>query len=140
MNKDNENENSIHQKRLMVKYWWEKAESSLNSAKREFKAGAYDFSVNRIYYSAFYAVSALLLEKDMSFKKHSGVRAFFHKKFIKEGLIDTKWGKFYDRLFEDRQEGDYTVFIDFEKDYVEEKIKLCEEFLNEVKKFLDTQK
>ena len=123
MNKDKENENNIDQKKLMVKYWLEKAESSLNSAKREFEAGACDFSMNRIYYSAFYAVSALLLKNDMSFKKHSGVRTFFHKEFIKEGLIDTKWGKFYDRLFEDRQEGDYTAFIEFEDDYVKRKNK-----------------
>lgn len=138
MNKEKGNINRNDQKELMVKYWWEKADSSLESAKREFEAGAYDFSVNRLYYSAFYAVSALLLEKGMSFKKHSGVRAYFHKEFIKEGLIDTKWGKFYDRLFEDRQEGDYTAFIDFEEKYVEEQIELCDKFLKEVKNSLDT--
>lgn len=122
------------QKELMVNYWWEKAESSLESAKREFKAEAYDFSINRLYYSAFYGVSALLLENGMSFKKHSGVRAFFHKEFVKEGLVDKKWGRFYDRLFEDRNEGDYTAFIDFEKSYVEEQIELCGNFLKQIKK------
>jgi len=136
VNNDSGNIDSISSKSSMVKYWIEKAESSLKSSKREFEAGAYDFSVNRLYYTVFYAVSALLLEKDMSFKKHSGVRAFFHREYIKEGLIDTKWGKFYDRLFEDRQEGDYTAFVEFEKDYVKEKIELCEEFFNEARKLL----
>lgn len=79
-----------------------KAQKSLKSAKREFEAGAYVFSVNRIYYAAFSGVSAVLLERKMSFKKHSGVRANFHKLIIKEGLLDVKWGKFYDKLFEDR--------------------------------------
>lgn len=115
MNKDKQREQMVH-------YWQEKAKKSLNSANREFEAGAYDFAINRTYYAVFYGVSAVLLERKMSFKKHSGVRANFHREFIKEGLLDVKWGKFYDKLFEDRQEGDYTAFIDFDKDYVREQL------------------
>jgi uncharacterized protein (UPF0332 family) len=89
------------------KYWWEKAESSLESARLEFEAGAYDFTINRLYYTAFYGVSAVLLEGKISFKKHSGVRAYFYREFIKERLIEVKWCRYYDKLFEDRQEGDY---------------------------------
>jgi hypothetical protein len=122
----------------MIKYWWEKAKSSLDSARREFEAGAYDFAINRLYYAAFYGVSAILLERKMSFKKHSGVRAYFHREIIKEGLLEVKWGRYYDKLFEDRQEGDYTAFIDFSKDYVSEQLELCEEFLKELKKLLNT--
>jgi uncharacterized protein (UPF0332 family) len=73
----------------------------------------------------------------MSFKKHSGVRANFHREFIKKGLIELKWGKFYDKLFEDRQESNYTAFIDFSNDYVNEQIQLCEQFLKELKKLLN---
>ncbi|MGV8149950.1 MAG: HEPN domain-containing protein [Alkaliphilus sp.] len=131
MNKDKQREQMVH-------FWWEKAKKSLNSANREFEADAYDFAINRIYYAVFYGASAVLLERKMSFKKHSGVRANFHREFIKEGLLDVKWGKFYDKLFEDRQEGDYTAFIDFDKDYVREQLKLCEEFLKELKKLFDT--
>ena len=69
----------------MVRYWWEKAHKSINSAKRELEAGSYDFAINRIYYAAFYGVSAALLERRLSFKKHSGVRATFHREFIKIG-------------------------------------------------------
>jgi uncharacterized protein len=126
------------QREEMVKYWWEKAESSLNSAHREFEAGACDFAINRLYYAAFYGVSAVLLERKMVFKKHSGVRAYFHREFIKKGLIEVKWGRYYDKLFEDRQEGDYTAFIDFDKNYVSEQLELCDQFLKELKKLLNT--
>ena len=138
MNNDNDDEKkNKRQKELMINYWWEKANSSIDSAKRELAAGTNDFAVNRLYYSAFYGVSALLLENGMSFKKHSGVRSFFHKEFIKQGFVEPKWGKFYDRLFEDRQEGDYTAFVEFEKDYVEEQIELCEDFLKQIEKLLN---
>ena len=91
----------------VVHYWWKQAKESLVSAQRELEAKAYTFAVNRLYYSAFYAVSAALLERELSFKKHSGVRSAFHREFIKSGLLDVKWGKLYDQLFEDRQEGDF---------------------------------
>jgi uncharacterized protein (UPF0332 family) len=98
---------------VVVGYWFEKAEESMISARREFEAGSLSFATNRLYYAAFYAVSALLMAHELSFKKHSGVRAAFHQQFIKTGFLERKWGRLYDQLFEDRQEGDYVVFISF---------------------------
>lgn len=117
----------------MVRYWWAKAEESLASASREVKAGSLSFAMNRLYYAAFYAVSALLMENDLSFKKHSGVRTAFHQRFIKEGVLDHKWGRLYDQLFEDRQEGDYVVFISFEPDYVESQLTQCYQLLKQLR-------
>jgi uncharacterized protein (UPF0332 family) len=113
----------------VVRYWWSKAEESLASAQREVEAGALAFAMNRVYYAAFDAVSAALLDRQTSFKKHSGVRAAFHREFIKKGMLDSNWGKFYDQLFEDRHEGDYVALIDFERDYVLNQLARCREFL-----------
>ena len=124
----------------VVKYWWEKAEDCISSAKRELDANEFGYAINRIYYSAFYAVSALLLEKGMSFKKHSGVRHTFHLEFIKTGLIDIQWAKFYDQLFEDRQEGDYLALTTFDFDYVNKKLNGCKEFLEILRPFLTSIK
>lgn len=71
----------------MVRYWWSKGEESLASASREFEAGSFSFAMNRLYYAAFYGVSALLMKHDLSSKKHSGVRAAFHQKFIKPAFL-----------------------------------------------------
>lgn len=65
------------QRSEVVHYWWSKAEESLASAEREFKAGAYSIVVNRLYYAAFYAVCAALLERHLPTTKHSGVRAAY---------------------------------------------------------------
>jgi uncharacterized protein (UPF0332 family) len=117
----------------VVRYWLEKAEESLNSAKLEFDAGSYSFTMNRLYYCAFYAVSALLMAQKLAFKKHSGVRAAFHQHFIKTEILDQKWGRFYDQLFGDRQEGDYMVFISFETSYVETQLNQCADFLERIR-------
>jgi uncharacterized protein (UPF0332 family) len=117
----------------VVRYWWAKADASLASARRELEAGALEFAVNRLYYALFYAASAVLLIRNLSFNKHSGVRAAFHREIIKKGLLDVKWGKLYDQLFEDRQEGDYMAMIIFDKEYVESQLALCTEFLKELR-------
>ena len=62
---------------VVVRYWFEKAEESMASARREFEAGSLSFAMNRLYYAAFYAVSALLMTNELSFKKHSVVKLFF---------------------------------------------------------------
>jgi uncharacterized protein (UPF0332 family) len=120
----------------MVRYWWLKAQDSLSSARREFQAGSFSFAMNRLYYAAFYGVCALLLGQEQSFRKHSGVRAAFHRQFIKTGLLDMKWGRLYDQLFEDRQEGDYVVFVSFEPEYVQHQLGQCSEFLDELGKLI----
>ena len=90
----------------IIRYWWTKAEKSLTSAGRENDAGSLDFAANRLYYAVFYAASAALFERGLSFRKHSGVRAAFHRVFMKTGLLNPKWGRLYDQLFEDREEAD----------------------------------
>jgi len=116
----------------MVRYWWAKALDSVASAQREAEAGSYAFAMNRLYYAAFYGVSAALLERRESFRKHSGVRAAFHRQFIRTCVLHVKWGRLYDQLFEDRQEGDYVVFVSFEPEYVQMQLKQCSEFLREL--------
>jgi uncharacterized protein (UPF0332 family) len=113
----------------VVRYWWSLAEESLASAQRELEADALTFAANRLYYSAFYAASAALLERQMQFTKHSGVRAAFHREFIKTGLLDVQWGKLYDQLFEDRQEADYVALTSFDRAYVESQLTRCAQLL-----------
>lgn len=92
--------------------------------------------MNRIYYAAFYAVSAALFERGTSFKKHTGVRTAFHREFIKSGLLDVEWSKFYDQLFEDRQEGDYVALTTFDRAYVERQLVRRVEFHRRMRAFI----
>ena len=121
---------SAEARKDVVRYWWSKAEESLASAHRELEAGSYVFAVNRVYYAAFYGVSAALLDRHLSFTKHSGVRAVFHREFIKTGQLDVGWGRFYDQVYEDRQEGDYVALSAFDRTYVESQLDRCTQFLS----------
>ena len=120
--------------RQAVQYWGVMAQECLDSAQRELAADALSFAVNRLYYAAFYVASALLLERGSSFRKHSGVRAGFHRTFVKTGEIEVRWGRLYDRLFEGRQEADYLALVSFERADVEVQLEECRQFLERLRK------
>jgi uncharacterized protein (UPF0332 family) len=101
---------------VVAEYWMDKAEQALASARDETASGRLSFAVNRSYYAAFYAASAVLLTRGHRFVKHTGVRAAIHQHLVNPGHLDPDLGKLYDRLFHDRQEGDYVEFTHFEPD------------------------
>jgi len=103
-----------------VRYWLEKARECLASADDEARAGRLAFAVNRCYYAAFYAASGALLARGRRFVKHSGVRAAVHRDLVKPGLLPENSGRLYDRLFHDRQQGDYIEFVSFDSGDVRE--------------------
>jgi len=64
------------------------------------------------------AVSALLVTRGISTSTHGHLRALLHRDFVKTGLIPTELGRHFDRLFSDRQEGDYADFVVVKADEV----------------------
>ena len=56
----------------VVDEWMTLAEEALASGRAELDAGRYSFAINRAYYAAFYAVSAVLLSQGRHFVKHAG--------------------------------------------------------------------
>jgi uncharacterized protein (UPF0332 family) len=116
----------------IVRYWTEKAHEALNSAQDELNAGRFSFSVNRLYYACFYAVSAVLLQRGFQFKKHSGVRAAFHKHLVKSGLVSHDHGRLYDELFEARQRGDYIELVRFTEQQVKDWLQQATQFVNTI--------
>lgn len=108
----------------------QRAEETLKDATIAVENDRLFNAVNRIYYSMFYSVSALLLVKGLSFSKHIGVKTFFHKEFIKTGIIDEKYGDFYNKMLSNREEGDYGSFSpDFSRDMAADWINQAQEFI-----------
>lgn len=113
----------------LVNFRIERAKDTLRDAKVMFEKASLFSTVNRIYYSIFYGVIALLLTKGLSSSKHSGVRSIFNREFVKKGLVGKEFGEFYNKMFEFRQKGDYGDFAEFEKERVASWLKKAEEFI-----------
>lgn len=73
--------------------------------------GYYNTAVNRLYYAAYYAVSALMLAYGIDANTHAGIKTMFSLKFIKTGILDVRYGRTFMILFENRQFGDYEDFV-----------------------------
>ncbi len=117
--------------RTLIKYRLDRAYESLEEAKILLEKGHTNTFVNRLYYGCFYAVSALLLTRGLSSSKHSGIRSLFHKTFVKTGVAKVELGQVYDKLFDTRQKGDYTDFVQFE-------VKEVSNWYEEAKEFVET--
>ena len=118
----------------LLKYWQDKAGESLEAARDEFQAGRYAFTV----YFCFYVITAVFLQENIVTKKHSGLRAAFHRDFVKTGRVNVRPGKLFDELFEARQRGDYVGLIFFDREEVEDWVQRTSEFLQELISLLKT--
>lgn len=121
----------------VVAYWLDKSAEALASADSEYEAGRYAFTVNRAYYACFYALSAVLLSRGTKFVKHSGVRAALHSHLVRTGRLTTEWGRFYDRVYENRQRGDYQELVGFEADQADALRTQARGFVAEMRRLLD---
>lgn len=116
----------------LIKYRMEKSKETLQDARVMYEKASLASTVNRIYYAMFYAVNGLLLSNNFSSSKHSGVRFLFNKEFVNKGLIEKKWGKFYSKIFEERQEGDYKDFVKFNSNTVRSWLDGAKDFINDI--------
>lgn len=124
-------------KKDLIKYRRERAKETLEEAKIVFKNKKLFATVNRIYYSIFYEVSALLLTKNMSSSKHSGVRSLFNREFVKCGIVQERLGDFYNKMFGFRQRADYEDFVEFKEDQVKDWLEKAEDFINVVDQIIE---
>jgi len=86
-----------------------KAKRALRAAEALHDRGDADFAVGRAYYAMFYLAQALLNERDLHFRKHSGVHAAFGEHFAKSGILDPKLHRWLLDAFDKRILGDYEV-------------------------------
>lgn len=109
-----------HDKAELVNYRLARARDTYKEVTILVENQLWNTAVNRLYYSCFYAVIALLAAHDIEVQSHSGARQMFGLHFIKTGIIDAGSGRLLARLFDLRQTGDYDDFVDFDREKVME--------------------
>lgn len=101
-----------------VHYRLKRAFETLNEVETLIGLAYWNTAMNRLYYAAFYAVSALLAKHNLNAQSHSGIRQKFGEYFIKAGIIEAAHGRLFSELFDKRQKGDYNDFFDYDKESV----------------------
>jgi len=121
----------------LIKYRLKEAEDSINEAEVLLREGMSMRAVmNRLYYAMFYAVLALLQEKELGTSKHAGAISLFDREFIKTGVFENKLSKILHRAFELRQKGDYMEQAEVTKGDINEMLPKTKEFVSKIKAYL----
>ena len=122
----------------LVRYRLARARESIAEAALLYANDHVRTAVNRLYYACFYAISALLLAEGYSSPKHGGVRALFDQHWIVTGRLPKDMGRFYRRLFDARQKGDYADLVAFDRAEVSAWVSDAEEFVEQVARSVDS--
>lgn len=85
----------------------DKGRRSLAAARRDSEAGDYDLTVSRAYYAMFHLTVADLKTKGGEYRRHAGLIAAFHQRFIAPGLLSGDLHAALGRAFDERTISDY---------------------------------
>ena len=123
-------------RKVLVMLELEKAEKTLIQLDVQLQAQLWEMAANRLYYSLFHAVSALLINDHHEVGTHRGAVNKFSLYYVKEGVFTKEEGRLYSRLQRLREDGDYNCSIDVEQDEVEEKIEPTRQLIEKIKRYI----
>lgn len=109
-----------------------KAAESVEAAKLLFEHGFFDFAASRAYYAMFYAASAILLRKNLSFSKHSAVHAAFGREVAQPRLVPVELHGWLLDAAKARITGDYRTSAPISSEQSATHIERAQRFLHEV--------
>ncbi|OFX54742.1 MAG: hypothetical protein A2046_04890 [Bacteroidetes bacterium GWA2_30_7] len=93
-------------------------------------------AINRMYYSCFYVVGAILVKNKIDVSSHSGSRQKFGHLFVQSGKISKDLAKCYTELFEKRLKGDYNDFFDNDEATVLRLFEPTKKFIKKVEELI----
>lgn len=120
----------------LVIYRSQRARETLHEAEIMLREGCYNAAINRLYYSCFYIISALLIKNKIQAYTHSGVKQLFGLNFIANGILPKSVNTTYISLFEKRHSNDYDDFVYCDRETVEEIFPQVKELLSSIEKLL----
>lgn len=119
-------------------YRLKQAEESLRASQSCFDNGFYKDSINRSYYSAFYAVKAVLSLSSVDFKRHKDVIGYFNKEYVATDIFPRILGRKIGILKQIREESDYDDFYIASKEEAQEQIETANLILKTITEYLQT--
>ena len=129
----------MEQIKTLVAYRLEKAVGCLSASKFAIEAGDYFTAANRSYYAIFHAIRSILALRQVDFGNHGQVIGYFRREFVKTAIFPKEMSYTIDTLFDTRNKSDYDDFYLIGKEEVAEQHKSAEDFISEIKLYLEKQ-
>lgn len=112
------------------------ATDALESANILLAAGKWRGAASRSYYTAYHAITGILLTKNLKFSGHALTLGAFNRDFVKPGLLPMDFGTRLRLLFKHRQEADYIAFSPLSESIAREDVQFAEEIVRACKRYL----
>lgn len=123
-------------RKALIEYRLQRAVETLEEADYNSKGEYFNTAVNRLYYAAYYAASALMLAYGIECSTHAGIKSMLALHFIRKGLLEPTHGKTFMSLFENRQSGDYEDFVYCDAELYNLLRPKTEDFINSLKQLI----
>ena len=127
------------ERKAIVVYRMEKAEGALVEAKDCASMEHWTLAANRLYYAAYYASSALLINAGLQARTHEGTIGMIGQNFVRTGILTKEDGSLLARLQNMRHTGDYDDFMDWTQDDVEPCFPKVESFIAKLKSIISLE-
>ena len=93
-------------------------------------------ALNRLYYSAYYAISAYMAQNGVKAHTHSGLKSAFNKELISTGKLPTDSGRTFNLLFTYRQDADYKDMVEVDEEEINELFPQVKLLIEQVEKLV----
>ena len=128
---------SNDERKSVVEYRLSRAKETLADTAILIDNKMWSIAANRLYYSCFYAASALLMNDGYKAHSHSDVKNVLSLYYIKENKLDKKLIKTYGNLFNMRQRGDYEDWAIIEEEDILPYLEPTAIFIAEIEKLIN---
>lgn len=126
------------EKKAYIVYRIEKAQETWQETQILAQNKLWNTCANRLYYAAFYAITALLLQEGYETQTHKGVKILFAQHCIKNKRVDSIYNDLYNELFDKRQAGDYADLLDWTEDDILPMIEPTKDLIQTIRMLINT--
>ena len=127
------------ERRIIVQLEYEKALNTFAQIPELQKLGYWDNIANRLYYSVFHAVAALLIHDGHYVNTHKGTIALFGNYYIRTGILPSEAGRLYSDLQTMRNNSDYNCSYDASQKEIEPMIAPAGELIKQIATLIGNQ-
>lgn len=109
----------------------------LEEAEKNFESDALRSSLLSAYLAVFHAARSILFLDGYREKSHACIARYLEEKYVRQGLLETKWVEMLDHFREIRHTDQYSFNFFTSRDESEDTINKSKEFVSRMKKLLD---
>jgi len=123
-------------RRIIIEMELDKAERTFAEQQLLREGGLWNTLANRLYYSLFHAVSALLISEGHEVGTHKGAVIRFQQYFVRTQRFSVEDGRFYSQMQTMRENADYNCSYDVSEEEILVRIEPTRQLIEKIKQYI----